>query len=36
MVDDELAWVRWQLDRLVAARLNGVLDHGLEDGYERL
>ena len=35
MVDDELAWVRWQLDRLAAARLTGA-ERELEDGYERL
>ena len=32
----ELDWVRWQLDRLAAARLTGTLDPDLEDEYERL
>lgn len=32
----ELEWVRWQLDRLAAARLSGGLDPDLEIEYERL
>ena len=32
----ELEWIRWQLDRLAAARLGGRLDPAREDEYERL
>ena len=32
----ELDRVRWQLDRLAAARLTGTLDAELENEYERL
>lgn len=33
---DELDWVRWQLERLAAARLGGHLYRRLEEEYERL
>ena len=33
---EELDWVRWQLDRIAAARLGARLDPALEKEYDRL